>query len=284
MPLYNQSTGASLTVKEIDGAPSVASVDTIEVSNGTLTDLGSGDVRLTITATGIAETLLDAKGDLVVASAADTAARLAVGTNGHVLTADSAEATGVKWASSSVGRTPYGLPVGFSAAEAWSINVSLAAVSAGNGGALRVFVEVKSPLYLQQIALFSGDTASARSAEARVYLEPTAGSATANFVTGTDATFSFTPTAVSKRSASVSGAPVLLLPGAYWVVVRNTSTSQTFGIRRSSSATVFVSSDTASHTLAALGATLDLDTGWTSTGTGAVMLEGRVLGRTTALA
>lgn len=47
---------------------------------------------------GIPETLIDAKGDLVVGSAADTAARLAVGTNGYVLTADSAEAVGVKWA------------------------------------------------------------------------------------------------------------------------------------------------------------------------------------------
>ncbi len=48
---------------------------------------------------GIPETLLDAKGDLIVASAADTAARLAVGTNNQVLTADSAQATGVKWAA-----------------------------------------------------------------------------------------------------------------------------------------------------------------------------------------
>lgn len=37
------------------------------------------------------------KGDLAVATAADTAARLAVGTNGYVLIADSAQATGVKW-------------------------------------------------------------------------------------------------------------------------------------------------------------------------------------------
>jgi hypothetical protein len=51
-------------------------------------------------ASGIAETLLDAKGDLIVASAADTAARLAVGgTNGHVLTVDSTETLGVKWAA-----------------------------------------------------------------------------------------------------------------------------------------------------------------------------------------
>lgn len=52
---------------------------------------------------GIAESLLDAKGDLIVASAADVAARLAVGVNGQVLTADSAEATGVKWATPSGG-------------------------------------------------------------------------------------------------------------------------------------------------------------------------------------
>ena len=38
--------GAALTVKEIDGTPSVASVGEIRVTNGTLTDVGSGVVQL----------------------------------------------------------------------------------------------------------------------------------------------------------------------------------------------------------------------------------------------
>ena len=47
---------------------------------------------------GIPKTIVDAKGDIIAATAADTVARLAVGANGTVLTADSAETTGLKWA------------------------------------------------------------------------------------------------------------------------------------------------------------------------------------------
>jgi hypothetical protein len=51
----------------------------------------------------IQNAIVDAKGDLIGATASDTPARLAVGTNGQVLTADSTAATGLKWASATSG-------------------------------------------------------------------------------------------------------------------------------------------------------------------------------------
>ena len=43
--------------------------------------------------------VIAAKGDLIVGTGDDTVAALTVGTNGHVLTADSSTATGLKWAA-----------------------------------------------------------------------------------------------------------------------------------------------------------------------------------------
>lgn len=58
---------------------------------------------------GIAATIVDAKGDLIAATAADTVARLAVGTNGQILTADSTASTGLKWSTASTPTTSYTL-------------------------------------------------------------------------------------------------------------------------------------------------------------------------------
>jgi hypothetical protein len=59
----------------------------------------------------ILPTIIDAKGDLIVGTAADTASRLAVGaTNGHVLSVDSTTAEGMKWASLPDGIAPIQRP------------------------------------------------------------------------------------------------------------------------------------------------------------------------------
>jgi hypothetical protein len=50
-------------------------------------------------ANAIQNDIVDAKGDLITATGADTPVRLAVGTNGQILTADSTTATGLKWAA-----------------------------------------------------------------------------------------------------------------------------------------------------------------------------------------
>ena len=55
------------------------------------------------TITNSMATEIDAKGDLVVGTGADTFARLAVGTNDYVLTAASGETTGLKWAAPAAG-------------------------------------------------------------------------------------------------------------------------------------------------------------------------------------
>jgi hypothetical protein len=82
-------------------------------TNGTsvtgLTALVAGDIVTVVCyapfniANTIAPTVVDAKGDLLAGTAADTVGRLAVGTNGQVLAADSGETTGLKW--SDVGMT-----------------------------------------------------------------------------------------------------------------------------------------------------------------------------------
>jgi hypothetical protein len=67
----------------------------------TVTDGGAGS-NVTVGTSAILPTIIDAKGDLLVGTTADTVARLAVGsTNGHVLTVDSSTTEGIKWAAPS---------------------------------------------------------------------------------------------------------------------------------------------------------------------------------------
>lgn len=83
--------------------------DTLTLVAGTnvtiTTDAGTDAITINASGGGDVanDAIWDAKGDLAGGTGANTAARLAVGTNGQVLTADSAETTGMKWATASGG-------------------------------------------------------------------------------------------------------------------------------------------------------------------------------------
>lgn len=81
---YTASNGTSIT-----SLAALAASDILEVITFTAFDL----------ATAIPNTTFDAKGDILVASAADTVGKLSVGTNGYFLKANSGAALGVEWAA-----------------------------------------------------------------------------------------------------------------------------------------------------------------------------------------
>jgi hypothetical protein len=92
----------------LNGVLLVRSTDYV-ATNGTsiasLAALATGDILEIITFTAfelanvLSPTLFDAKGDILVATGADTAGKLTVGTNGYFLKADSSTATGLTWSA-----------------------------------------------------------------------------------------------------------------------------------------------------------------------------------------
>ncbi len=129
--------------------------------------ISGGGTSGTVTITNSMATAIDAKGDLIVGTGADTFSRLAVGTNTYVLTADSAEATGLKWAAPSGGGSTFvGVKVTKSADQTiasateaqitWnqeefdtnafhdnSTNNSRLTVPTGQGGYYRIYAEMQ---------------------------------------------------------------------------------------------------------------------------------------------
>lgn len=114
--LASVSSGGSIAGNSLSAVTSISgatlTVDGIEIdttgatTNQVLQYNGTKFAPVTLSTGGIPETILDAKGDIIAATAADTAARLAVGSTGQVLTVDSTTATGLKWA------TPSGINTG----------------------------------------------------------------------------------------------------------------------------------------------------------------------------
>jgi hypothetical protein len=98
------------------------------VKNGALAIRTLGNAIDTTMATMTPKSIVDAKGDLIAASAADTPARLAVGNNGETLVADSSTSTGLRYTAGN----PIPNPIINSCFDVWQRGTSIA-IGAGSG-------------------------------------------------------------------------------------------------------------------------------------------------------
>jgi hypothetical protein len=109
-PLQGGGTTGALTLTVDDGTTTQKGVVQLEDSTASTSTTKAATPNSVKSAYdlangAIAKSIVDAKGDIIAATAADTVSRLAVGANNTVLTADSSTATGLKWATPSSGIT-----------------------------------------------------------------------------------------------------------------------------------------------------------------------------------
>jgi hypothetical protein len=143
-----------------DGAAWVASGATGDIEGVTAgTGISGGGTSGTVTITNSMATEIDAKGDLVVGTGADTFARLAVGTNDYVLTAASGETTGLKWAAAAGGGANWSLLNAGGTALTGATTITVSGISGKDK--IMVIVEGASASASSLINFtFNGDTAT----------------------------------------------------------------------------------------------------------------------------
>lgn len=201
-------------------------------------------------------------------------------TNKHLEVHDGTRVKGI----SPVGWLPYAAGPGHNNTTLYSTAVAIGIVSSATNARAGILI-VQAPMLVQDWQVWCTDATLAHTAEIRLYRD-TANAASAAFVTGTDATFTFTSTvaAVQTSSACSGAGTTIIAPGVYYYVLRNTHATTVFNLGSTANSAAFLSGNTktASATKAALGATIDLVTGWTgSASVSGVILRGRTLGQAT---
>lgn len=189
-------------------------------------------------AAAVPKSLVDAKGDIIGASANDTPARVAVGSDGQVLTADAASAAGVKWAAAAAGgggAAPVFLlrrvgagqiaggfnfltPQGFSSTDPQPIDTNAERPFVFAIRAADLAVSGKTTMMRTRLTVRTNGTAPGVDFKARVYTAVFSGSGTIYAVTGgteVDSSPTITTPALNTLSTSQSAGVALPADGEY---------------------------------------------------------------------
>jgi len=97
--IQNRGAGTATITAGTATVNTSASLALSQYSAGTIYFVSDSAALFFGDAAGISASIVDAKGDLIVGTADNTVARLAVGTDGHTLVADSSTATGLAYAA-----------------------------------------------------------------------------------------------------------------------------------------------------------------------------------------
>jgi len=170
---YLATNGTSVT-----GLTALAASDVIEVISFNATNVQITDALL--------ETDITAKGDLIVGAAVDTAAILTVGTNGQVLKANSATATGLEWGSDSTYAQP---TIGSTAITSGATVTTIA-------GLTLTSPTVNTPVITQPVLI---------APEERISVSTSAATSTVNLDVNTAGTLFITASSTSNWTLNVRG-------------------------------------------------------------------------------
>ena len=127
--------------------------------------------------------IVDAKGDLIVATSADAVSRLAVGTNNYVLTADSGEGTGLKWAAAPADATKMPLAGGtFTGAVTYQGASPILLTGATTGNGYEITIAVTDPTADRTLTLPNATGTVALTSDIPTSVNGTAGNIISNQV------------------------------------------------------------------------------------------------------
>ncbi len=159
-----------------------------------------------------------------------------------------------------------------------------------NGGAIANPIHVIAPMQLQSGRFRNTDSSGARSFEWRLYQD--VGTNVLEEIPGANGSSSYTATVSSVRDVDAVSAPVLIMPGVYWLVFRNTHATNTFGFGYTAIASSTLGAGitlVSASTISALGSTIDFTAAGDEFTTGGLTrlygmsLTGRVFGLSTGI-